>query len=108
MASDQRATVTALQGAVDGHEKKVVDLAAAQAARQDSLTAILAIQQELDQRRLALKRAIGFLPQTRLPIRYGFALPSSVSPPSKKKLLSNLKNQQLDLIGLRAGSPTQQ
>src|SRR5260221_7742246 len=54
--TDQQATVTALQAAVDRHEKNVVDLAAAQAARQDSLTAILAIQQELDQRRIAAKK----------------------------------------------------
>jgi outer membrane protein TolC len=86
----------------------VVDLAAAQAARQDSLTAVLALQQELDQRRLALKRAIGFLPQAQLAIRYDFALPSSVSPPSEKELIANLENQRLDLVGLRAGYQSQE
>jgi len=106
--ADQQATVTALQAAVDRHERNVVDLAAAQAARQDSLTAILAIQQELDQRRLALKRAIGFLPQSQLAIRYDFALPSSVSPPSERELLANLENQRLDLVGLRAGYQSQE
>ncbi|HXL26055.1 MAG TPA: TolC family protein [Chthoniobacterales bacterium] len=106
--ADQQATVTALQAAVDRHEKNVVDLAAAQATRQDSLTAVLALQQELDQRRLALKRAIGFLPQARLAIRYNFALPSSVSPPSEKELIANLENQRLDLVGLRAGYQSQE
>src|SRR5258708_19533537 len=61
--ADQQATVTALQAAVDRHEKNVVDLAAAQAVRQDSLTAVLALQQELDQRRFGLKRASWFFPQ---------------------------------------------
>jgi outer membrane protein, heavy metal efflux system len=106
--ADQQATVTALQAAVDRHERNVVDLVAAQAARQDSLTAILAIQQELDQRRLALKRAIGFLPQSQPAIRYDFALPSSVSPPSERELLTNLENQRLDLVGLRAGYQSQE
>src|SRR5258708_27808059 len=66
------------------------------------------MQQELDQRRLALKRALGFLPQARLPIRYDFALPSSVSPPSEKELIANLENQRLDLVGLRAGYQSQE
>lgn len=105
---DQQATVTALQSAVDRHEKSVVDLAAAQATRQDSLAIVLALQQELDQRRLALKRAIGFLPQAQLPIRHDFALPSFVSPPSEKELLGGLENQRLDLIGLRQGYQSQE
>ncbi|HZC34763.1 MAG TPA: TolC family protein, partial [Chthoniobacterales bacterium] len=67
--ADQQATVEALQAAVDRHEKSLVDLAAAQAARQDSLSTVLAIQQELVQRRLTLKRAIGFWPQVQVPIQ---------------------------------------
>ncbi len=106
--ADQQATVTALQAAVDRHERNVVDLAAAQAVRQDSLTAVLALEQELEQRRLALKRAIGFLPRAQLAIRHNFALPSSVSPPSEKELIANLENQRLDLVGLRAGYQSQE
>jgi outer membrane protein, heavy metal efflux system len=105
---DQQSTVTALQSAVDHHEKSVVDLAAAQAARQDSLAVVLALQQELDQRRLALRRAIGFLPAAQLPIQQDFALPSSVSPPSEKELVGSLENQRLDLIGLRQGYQSQE
>jgi outer membrane protein TolC len=105
---DQQATVAALQSAVDRHEKSVVDLAAAQATRQDSLATVLSLQQELDQRRLALKRAIGFLPQAQLPIRHDFALPSSVSPPSDKELFGSLENQRLDLVGLRQGYQSQE
>jgi outer membrane protein, heavy metal efflux system len=105
---DQLSTVTALQSAVDRHEKSVVDLAAAQATRQDSLAIVLTLQQELDQRRLALKKAIGFLPQTRLPIRHDFVLPSSLFPPSEKELLRDLENQRLDLVGLRQGYQSQE
>jgi outer membrane protein TolC len=105
---DQQATVSALQSAVDRHEKSVVDLAAAQAARQDSLATVLTLQQELDQRQLALKRAIGFLPQAQLPIRRDFALPSSISPPSEKELVASLENQRLDLVGLRQGYQSQE
>ncbi len=105
---DQQATVTALQGAVGRHEKSVIDLAAAQATRQDALATVLGLKQELDQRRLALKRAIGFLPEAQLPIRHDFALPSAVSPPSEKELLGGLENQRLDLIGLRRGYQSQE
>jgi outer membrane protein TolC len=106
--ADQQATVNALQSAVDRHERSVVDLAAAQAARQDSLSTVLAIEQELDQRQLALKRAIGFWPQAPLAIRSDFALPSSISPPAERELVGNLENQRLDLVGLRVGYQSQE
>src|SRR5260221_10102394 len=73
--ADQQATVTALQAAVDRHEKNVVDLAAAQAVRQDSLTAVLALQQELDQRRVGLKRRSCFFSPSHLSPPYYFSLP---------------------------------
>jgi hypothetical protein len=53
-----------------------------------------------DQGRLALRRAIGFLPQAWLIIQHDFALPSFCSPSSEKELLANLEDQQLNLVGL--------
>jgi outer membrane protein, heavy metal efflux system len=66
---DQQSTVTALQSAVDRHEKSVVDLAVAQATRQDSLAVVLALLQELNQGWLALKEQSDFCPK--LNCRFG-------------------------------------
>ena len=105
---DQQATVATLQSAVDRHEKSVIDLAAAQATQQDAFATVLGLEQELDQKRLALKKAIGFFPEARLPIRDDFVLPSSISVPSEPELLSNLENRRLDLVGLRQGYQSQE
>jgi len=77
IASDQQQTVDTLQAAVDRHEKSVLDLAAAQASREDARATVLTLEQELDRQRLELKKVVGVLPETKLSIEQALSLPSS-------------------------------
>jgi len=108
IASDQQQTVDTLQAAVDRHEKSVLDLAAAQASREDARATVLTLEQERDRQRLELKRAVGVLPETELPIEQGVALPSALPLPSEGELVADLENRRLDLVGLRQGCQSQE
>jgi outer membrane protein TolC len=108
IADDQQQTVDTLQAAVNRHEKSVLDLAAAQASREDSRATVLTLEQERDRQRLELKKAVGVLPKTELPIDQGVGLPSDLPLPSEGELVANLENRRLDLVGLRQGYQSQE
>ena len=108
IATDQQQTVDTLQAAVDRHEKSVLDLAAAQASREDARATELALEQELDRQRLELKKAVGVLPETNLSIDLGVAIPSDLQLPSEGELLADLEHRRLDLLGLRQGYQSQE
>jgi cobalt-zinc-cadmium efflux system outer membrane protein len=108
ISSDQQQTVDTLQAAADRHEKSVLDLAAAQASREDARATELTLEQELDRQRLELKKAIGVLPETNLPIEGGIALPSHLPLPSEGELIADLENRRLDLVALRQGYQSQE
>jgi outer membrane protein, heavy metal efflux system len=108
IASDQQQTVDTVQAAVDRHEKSVIDLAAAQASREDARATVLTLEQELDRRRLELKKAVGVLPEAELPIEHNLSLPSRLPLPSKGELVADLENRRLDLVGLRQGYQSQE
>jgi outer membrane protein, heavy metal efflux system len=105
---DQQQTVDTLQAAVDRHEKSVLDLAAAQASREDARATVLTLEQERDRQRLELKKAVGVLPETELPIEQGVALPSDLQLPSEGELVADLEHRRLDLVGLRQGYQSQE
>ena len=107
IASDQQQTVDTLQAAVDRHEKSVLDLAAAQASREDARATVLTLEQERDRQRIELKKAVGVLPETELPIEQGVALPSELRL-SEGELVGDLENRRLDLVGLRQGYQSQE
>jgi outer membrane protein, heavy metal efflux system len=108
IANDQQQTVDTLQAAVDRHEKSLLDLAAAQASREDAHATVLALEQERDRQRLELKKAVGVLPETEVPIEQAVALPSEVPLPSESELAADLENRRLDLVGLRQGYESQE
>ena len=108
ISSDQQQTVDTLQVAVDRHEKSMLDLAAAQASREDARATELALEQELGRQRLELKKAVGVLPETDLSIERGIALPSHLPLPSEGELNADLENRRLDLVGLRQGYQSQE
>jgi len=107
IASDQQQTVDTLRAAVDRHEKSVLDLAAAQASREDARATVLTLEQERDRQRIELKKAVGVLPETELPIEEGVALPSELRL-SEGELVAGLENRRLDLVGLRQGYQSQE
>jgi hypothetical protein len=53
ISSDQQQTVGTLRTAVDRHEKSVLDLAAAQATREDARATELTLERELDRQALS-------------------------------------------------------
>jgi cobalt-zinc-cadmium efflux system outer membrane protein len=107
IASDQQQTVDTLRAAVDRHERSVLDLAAAQASREDARATVLTLEQERDRQRIELKKAVGVLPETELPIEEGVALPSELRL-SEGELVAGLENRRLDLVGLRQGYQSQE
>jgi outer membrane protein, heavy metal efflux system len=105
---DQQKTVETLQAAVDRHEKSVLDLAAAQASREDAHATVLSLKQELDRQRLELKRAIGVLPEATLQIGDSIKLPSYLSLPPGSDFNANIESRRLDLVGLHQGYQSQE
>ena len=100
---DQQKTVETLQAAVDRHEKSVLDLAGAQASRQDAHATVLSLQQELDRQRLEFKKAVGVLPEAKLQIEDGIKLPSHLLliPESDLTAMSN-PDVSISLVFIRA------
>jgi outer membrane protein TolC len=85
----------------------VLDLAAAQASREDARATVLTLEQERDRQRIELKKAVGVLPETELPIEQGVALPTELRL-SEGELVGDLENRRLDLVGLRQGYQSQE
>lgn len=97
----------AMKEAVAAHEVSVVDSAAAEASANDARALLLGLRQELDQSRIALNRAIGYPPATKLRLQGDVALPSRVNPPSEAALLRGLEERRLDLLALKRGYDSQ-
>jgi outer membrane protein TolC len=70
-----------IQGAVDRHEKTVLDASAAQVASMDAHIAAISAQRDLEQQRLQLNRALGFGPEINVQVRGDVELPSHLSLP---------------------------
>ncbi len=102
---DQRLSQNAdvIRGAVDRHEKTLLDLSAAQAAAQTAHADALALEQQFAHQRLVLLRAIGLPPSTQVQIREDVDLPSKLELPAAGQLLDGLENRRIDLQALRRG-----
>jgi outer membrane protein TolC len=95
-----------LQRAVETHQRTVTDLAASQAAADDAHQAVIAADGELRRARIALNRAIGLPPQTKLALR-PLELPAGLTPPLSTQLLADLETRRLDLLALHKGYDSQ-
>lgn len=95
--------LTLVQKAEAAHAKTVLDAAAAEAASQTAHATFLSLEQDLEQRRLALNKAIGFGPAYPLAPQAGLDLPSRVRVPSTARLLDGLEERRLDLLALKRG-----
>jgi outer membrane protein TolC len=97
----------AMRKAVEAHEKTVLDLAAVEAASQDSRATMLSLQQEFEKQRLGLNRILGVEPDVKVALHSGLSLPSRLSPPAQHDLANNLESRRLDLLGLQQGLESQ-
>jgi outer membrane protein TolC len=104
-AVDQRlaGNLRVIQGAVDRHERTLLDLSAAATASQTAHADALALEQQLARQRLVLLRAIGLPPATQLTLDPGVTLPGELRLPNDEQLTAGLESQRLDLIALRHG-----
>src|SRR2546430_14960295 len=97
----------AMRKAVEAHEKTVLDLAAAEAASQDSRAIVLSLEQDFAHQRLGLNKMLGVEPETPVRLRSGLTLPTHLEPPDEADLLANIESRRLDLLGLRQGYQSQ-
>ena len=96
-----------VQKAEAAHAKTVLDSAAAEAASQTAHGTLLSLQQDFEQRRLALNKSIGFPPAYRVAPQTNLDLPSRVRVPSTARLLDGLEERRLDLLALKRGFESQ-
>ena len=92
---------------MEAHEKTVLDLAAAEAASQDSRAIVLSLEQDFAHQRLGLNKMLGVEPETHVRLRSGLTLPTHLEPPDEADLLANIESRRLDLLGLRQGYQSQ-
>jgi len=97
----------AVRQAVDAHEKTVLDLAAVEAASQDSRATMLLLEQDFEHQRLGLNKILGVEPETKVRLRAGLMLPTHLDPPNERDLLANIELRRLDLLGLHKGYESQ-
>ncbi|KAB2641679.1 MAG: TolC family protein [Verrucomicrobia bacterium] len=89
--------------AADIHEMPLLESATLEVSANDARAVLLGLQQALEQRRIALNRAIGYPPATNLRLQSATELPSRVDPPSAATLLHGLEERRLDLLALKRG-----
>ncbi len=85
----------------------MLDLAAAEAASQDSRAIVLSLEQDFAHQRLGLNKMLGVEPETHVRLRSGLTLPTHLEPPDEADLLANIESRRLDLLGLRQGYQSQ-
>jgi len=97
----------AVRQAVDAHEKTVLDLAAVEAASQDSRATMLSLEQDFARQQLGLNKILGLDPGIRVRLREGLTLPSHLTIPDEHDLLYKIESRRLDLLGLEQGYQSQ-
>ncbi len=93
--------------AAAAREMNLLDAATVETSYNDARAILLGLQQESEQSRIALNRAIGYPSGTQLRLQGDTALPSRVNPPSESTLLHGLEERRLDMIALKRGYESQ-
>lgn len=104
-AIEQDATREAhvMRRALDAHEVTLVEEAAAATAANTARTALISLEGQRAQERLALNRAVGLAPQARLPLERSLHLRRWRTLPRLSTVLHHLQSRRLDLVALRYG-----
>ncbi len=98
----------AIQKAVDMGDMTVMDLDAVNAALRKIHTAVLDIEQRLQQERLAVNRILGFPPDSVIPFAQDIKPPSFGNLPSLEEVMNGLESRRLDLLALRSAYQSQE
>ena len=89
--------------AVDVGQMTEIDLAAAEAALNQSQANLLGLRKQTEQQRLALNLLLGVPPETRFTLQSDLPPPADSALPPAEWLIDGLEQRRLDLIALRHG-----
>lgn len=92
-----------MRRALRAHEATLVEEAAAATAANKARTALISLEGQRAQERLALNQAIGLAPQARLPLARRLRLRRWRTLPRLSAVLDHLQSRRLDLVALRYG-----
>lgn len=97
-----------IQGAVNRHDKTLLDLAGAESASLDARSAVLSQQRAMQDARLTLNKALGLAPDAVVSLDTRVALSENANVPSPEYILQSLEDRRLDLVALRLGYQSQE
>lgn len=100
--------VELIRHAVAGHEKTLVDLAAADAASHKAHAERLVADHDLRQARMMLNQSLGLSPNADVRLAELSPLPADLVLPTEEELTAGLENRRLDLMALRLGYQSQE
>lgn len=102
-----RENLAAVQQAVRLGDMTIIDLSAAHASFEKVRLSVIAIEQNLEQERLALNLALGFSPDQAVQLQPNIGMPDSALIPPLAQLTDGLENSRLDLLALKMGYQSQ-
>ncbi len=97
-----------IQSAYDRHDSTVLQLSAARTASDAAHSTALALEQQVQQQRMSLLRALGLPPGTAVALREDIRLSDTLTLPPANALLRGLADRRLDLIALQRGYASQE
>jgi outer membrane protein TolC len=103
IAEQLQRNLSIVRGAVDRHDKTLLDLSAAESASLDANSAVLTQQRDLEDARLTLNKALGLPPDAKVKLSPQIELPAALDVPQPAAVLAGLENRRLDLMALRLG-----
>ena len=97
-----------IEKAVEARQATVVELASAEAARQEARAAVLGLERGVARQSLALNRLLGLPAEAEVTLQKDIAWPTAAAVPPREELLKGLEERRLDLVALRRGYESQE
>ncbi len=100
-----------VQGAVENHQKTILDQAAAETASREAHATFLQARSDEQHARQALNRALGIAPEVQIRLvaeKDDDSIAPEFQPPSYAELNSGLEDRRLDLLALKRGYQSQE
>lgn len=94
--------------AADQGQQTALNLAAAEAAAQESHATVLELQGTLDKETLALNRILGLPPEIPIPLQPDIRFFAQLTIPPREQLMRGLEDRRLDLLALKQGYESQE
>jgi len=98
----------AIEKAVDMRDMTIIELHAAKEAVQTAHMSVLVLEQQMNEVRMALNKAMGFPPEVPIPLRKNIEPPSLKKLPAVAGIMDGIENRRLDLLALKMGYESQE